>query len=540
MHDFRLSLRRHAVAIWYISLCGLMLVTFSSVALAGEKANKSAIDIGDRLELFVDDWLIERMNGAHLELHKPTPRGVVIVHDAPWEGRCSHSHVILREGDTYRMWYRGLDYDTDHRKYTPIVVGYAESDDGIHWTRPELGLIEFQGSKKNNIVWIPETTRHPPDVPGPSFVLAPFKDLNAAAADLERYKGVAAGLRAGVYGYVSPDGIHWEQIGDGPMIRETFFMDYERSAFWDPNRGKYVAYLRDWWPDGRAGDSTGNYRAVRYVTSDDFRHWSKPKRVKFNIPLSLNEQLYTNQIKPYHRAPHLYLGFPMRYTHGRSDNCTNDGVFMTSRDGVNFKLWREAIIRPGLQDERWMNRNNHTALGVVETKSVIHGLPNELSIYSSEGYYGGPDGLGQASRLRRYTYRMDGFISVQAPPEGGEFVTKPLTFAGKQLVLNFSTSGAGYIRVEIQDPNGTPIKGFALADSPTVYGDNIEYVMRWQKRGGKKGEYTGDVSRLAGQPVRLRFVMKEADLFALRFREQAPKEKSYTGFAIPGSKVVLK
>ena len=94
--------------------------------------------------------------------------------------------------------------------------------------------------------------------------------------------------------------------------------------------------------------------------------------------------------------------------------------------------------------------------------------------------------------------------------------------------------------MEIQDEEGNPIDGYTLSDSPRVYGDNIEYVMRWQKRGGKKGQYTSDVSRLAAKPVRLRFVMKEADLFSLRFREQGPAEPRYTGFAVPGSKFVRK
>jgi len=173
-------------------LASLTVLIAGSVA-GGTAAAAEALEIGDRLELMVDDYLIDRMDGTHLELHKPTAREVVIVHDAPWEGNGSREHVILRQGDTYRMWYRGLHYDHDRGKERPRFVCYAQSDDGIHWTRPELGLIEFRGSKKNNIVWTPETTRHPPDVPAPRHVLMPFEDLNAAAPDSERYKGIAGG-----------------------------------------------------------------------------------------------------------------------------------------------------------------------------------------------------------------------------------------------------------------------------------------------------------------------------------------------------------
>ena len=111
--------------------------------------------------------------------------------------------------------------------------------------------------------------------------------------------------------------------------------------------------------------------------------------------------------------------------------------------------------------------------------------------------------------LRRYSLRLDGFASIRAPYSGGELITKPLTFSGKRLVLNFSTSAAGDIRVEIQDVEGKPIPGFSLQQANEVIGDEIERAVSW-----KDGE---DVGSLAGKPIRLRFVMKDADLYALRF-----------------------
>ena len=179
---------------------------------------------------------------------------------------------------------------------------------------------------------------------------------------------------------------------------------------------------------------------------------------------------------------------------------------MTSRDGLRFNRWGEAFIRPGLQKERWINRNNMTAWGILETQSDIPGTPNELSIYSTEGYY-----RGNACRLRRFTLRIDGFVSIQAPLSGGEVLTRPLVFEGRELVINFSTSAAGSFQVEIQNPAGEAIDGFALTDSAELYGDAIEHVVTW--KGGS------DVSNLAGAPIRLRFVMKDADLYALQFRK---------------------
>lgn len=106
--------------------------------------------------------------------------------------------------------------------------------------------------------------------------------------------------------------------------------------------------------------------------------------------------------------------------------------------------------------------------------------------------------------------RTDGFASVSAPWAGGAMVTKPFTFTGKELELSYRTGAPGFVRVEIQDAAGTPIPGFTLDDCPEIIGDELGRIVAW-----KQG---ADVSRLAGRPVRLRFVMKDADLFSMRFR----------------------
>ncbi|MHC4179467.1 MAG: hypothetical protein ACYSWU_18300, partial [Planctomycetota bacterium] len=222
------------------------------------------------------------------------------------------------------------------------------------------------------------------------------------------------------------------------------------------------------------------------------------------------EHLYTNQVTPYYRAPHIFLGFPKRFLPQRRAvehpyPGVSDGLLMTSRDGRKFHRWGEAFIRPGLQKERWICRNNMTAWGILVTKSAIPGTPDELSVYSAEGYY-----TGESCQLRRYTLRIDGFVSLQAPLKGGEMVTRPITFEGKRLMINVSTSAAGSVRVEVQDAAGRPIPGFALADSTEIFGDELARAVTW--KGGS------DVAKLAGKPIRLRFVLKDADLYALRFQ----------------------
>jgi len=108
------------------------------------------VEIGMRRELFVDDHLIEQLSeGAELRLHRPRSQEIAIVHDAPWEGTASSSHTVFHDGDVYRMYYRGWDFwfATGMLHFSKAVTCYAESRDGIHWTKPELGLIEFNGSK---------------------------------------------------------------------------------------------------------------------------------------------------------------------------------------------------------------------------------------------------------------------------------------------------------------------------------------------------------------------------------------------------------
>jgi hypothetical protein len=175
----------------------------------------------------------------------------------------------------------------------------------------------------------------------------------------------------------------------------------------------------------------------------------------------------------------------------------SDAVLFSTRGGERYdRTFLEAFLRPGLGAENWVSRTNYPALNVVQTG------PGEMSFYANRNY-GQP-----TAHVARYALRLDGFASVNA---GGEMLTKPLRFRGRALEINYATSAAGSVRVEIQDAEGKPVPGFALADCREIIGDQIAREVSWA--GG------GDVSSLAGKPVRLRFVLKDADLFSLRFRD---------------------
>ena len=447
-------------------------------------AQKGIIDIGNRQELFVDDYLIETMDGeAELFLHKPVPKEVVIDHDAPWEGNTCAYHTVFQDGNIYRMYYRASDYQDDEETHPPFVC-YAVSIDGIHWKKPSLGLFEFEGSKENNIIWTGKGSHN----------FHPFLDTNPDCEPDKKYKAVG-GVRKhdkGLHTFYSADGIHWKEMSDKPMLTDKYALDSDNIVFWDSIRKEYRCYFRN---------RRNRIRDIMTCTSKDFVTWSEP--VYLEYPGAPIEHLYTNMIIPYKHAPHLFVGFPARFIKERGEIV--EPLFMTSRDGVTFKRWEDSIIRPGLNKDRWLNRSNYIWYGLVETLSDLPGAPVELSLYTNERYY-----TTEGTKTRRYTYRMDGFVSVHVPFKGGEVITKPFIFQGGHLYINFSTSAAGWIKVEVQDESGNPIEGFMETDFREIYGDEIDRKISWQS-----GD---DVSSLEGRPVRLRFILKDADIFSFQFR----------------------
>lgn len=436
--------------------------------------------IGSRLELFADDYVIDRLEGeASLHLHRPAPQEVVLVTDKPWEGNTSAYYTIFRDGDLYRAYYRGSHWDEVAKKAThPEVVCYAESKDGIHWTKPNLGLFEFDGSKQNNIVW---------DGIG-THCFAAFKDTHPDCTADARYKGIARGRptgKKGLYVFKSPDGIHWTRIKDEPVITNGYF-DSQNLAFWDAHAGTYREYHRTF-VDG--------VRAIMTGTSSDYVNWTEP--VLLNYGDAPNQHLYTNAVQPYDRAPHILLGFPTRYLPAEGQRV--EPTFMASHDGLNFKRWLDPVIPEDAPEDRDGNRSNYMTWGLVQ----LPGNEKEYSVYATEAYYTGPD-----SRVRRFTYRVDGFVSLRGTGQGGSLVTKPLVFEGDELQLNVATQDGGSVRVELQNTAGKPLDGFALSDCQPLQGDSIEQAVVWS--GGK-------LSSLAGKPVRVRFEVNNADIYSFKF-----------------------
>ncbi len=483
--------------------------------------SKTIINIGSRRELFVDDFLIAKRKELELRLHLPTPKGIVMVYDKPWEGTGSGFEVVFRDGDLYRMYYTA--YQLTNSEGTKIgghftSACYAESKDGINWVKPNLGLIEFNGSKQNNIIWTMPNYDN----------FTPFKDPNPNVKPSEIYKAVALG-DGGLFALKSTDGINWSYLSDKPIITKGKF-DTQNNAFWDPVRKQYWCYIRDFHDNNgvSTNDLKTGIRDILVATSTDFINWTEPQRIEFvdspDIPL------YTNQVVPYNRAPHLFLGFPTQYVDRKFSKAAmkalpdsehrqqrmkfsprygtviTDGLFMTSYDGYTFNRWDEPFIPIGPErKDNWVYGDGYQSLGLLETPAEDITAAPELSFYAGENHW------KESKRLRRYTIRMDGFVSLHGGETPGEFITKTIIYSGKALTLNFSTSVAGSILVELQDDNGKPLPGFSLSECDELFGNTIDRTVTWNDK--------SDVSSFLGKPIRIRIKLKHADLYSLKFRE---------------------
>jgi hypothetical protein len=487
-------------------------------------AVEAPVELADRLELFVDHHLVERLEGTRLVLGRPQPANIALTFDQPWEEAANYVTVI-KDADVYRMYYRGCQR-TPEGEFDPRteVTCYAESRDGITWTKPMLQLHEVEGSRENNVILGPDARRV-------SHNFSPFLDTRPGVLRNERFKAVGgvfndnrersvhAGSEAGLGGlfrYVSADGIRWTLYSEEPIF-VGYALDSLNCLAWVPSENAYAIYLRTWSEGGTPEQPEfRGYRTVSRAVSKDFNHWSTPKRMTFGD--TPPENLYTNGTHSYFRAPHLLVGLAFRFqperavlsedemsrygVHHTQHRGLSDAVLLTSRGGDSYdRTFLESIIRPGADRRAWSARSNAPALGVVPTTN------QEMSLYVVK-HYTQPD-----CHLRRYTLRTDGFASLEAPFAGGSAVTKPLAFTGNQLVLNYATSAAGSVRVELLDETGQPLPGFGEAECDELVGDEIAWTVTW------RGD--SDLGSHVGRSIRLRFLLKDANVFSYRFLPRA-------------------
>jgi len=468
-----------------------LAILVPSTLVSGETLN-----LGSRRELFVDSFLIAKLDGVQLRMHEPRREGVAVKFDRPWEGGFAGYTTVIKDGGLFRMYYRGLPVAGKDGSESEVVC-YAESKDGMVWTKPNLGLFEVKGTRENNVVLTTAPFCH-------NF--SPLLDDQPGVPAAEKYKALGGTSTTGLHAFKSGDGIHWSNLQPEAVFTKGMF-DSQNVAFWSAAEQQYICYFRTFKKVGNEG-----FRWISRTTSKDFVHWTEPVEMEFGD--TPPEHLYTNGTHPYFRAPHIYIALAKRFFPTKAALtaeqaktlvaelgyrvASSDSVFLTTRGGSHYnRTFMEAFIRPGPELQDWVARDNTPALGVVPANA------REMFIYRMSHY------AQPTSHMARYSLRTDGFVSVSAPFRGGELVTKPFTFSGSKLEINFQTSAAGGVRVEIQGEDGQALPGFGLADCPEIIGDEMDRVISWS--GG------ADVSKLAGKVVQLRFALKDADLYALRF-----------------------
>jgi len=466
------------------------------------------INVGGKKQLFIDNRFIETSENIQLTMNPPRKYGPVIRPDRPWERISASGYVtVLDDNGTFMMYYRG--WASLKKFYTCLAI----SRDGIHWEKPNLGLIEYNGSKDNNILPACGTPFIDPKAPPEER----FRSLRLV------YKNKPLN-ESGVFMVSSPDGIHWSE----KAIRVLpFGPDTQNQIFYDTRLNKYVAYLRSWNP----------WRKVVRCEMDDLlspwpytpiaeprRLWGKdrPAVPSKEMPTALEydqddpkiTDIYTPCVFQYPWAEHAYFAFPSMYYHfpePPEGKYGNDGLLdvqlAVSRNGVRFnRPDRRPYIELGPTGE-YDSKSIYMAVGALRVGNKIYQYYGGYSFTHGE-YIDKPD-LKDVGAVYLAIQRLDGFISANAPYKGGSLITPLIVFSGNRLVLNVNASALGEVRVEILGADGLPIEDLTLNDCEPIRGNHIAKIVRFRGR--------EDLSSLAGRPIRLRFKMRSAKLYAFQF-----------------------
>lgn len=344
-------------------------VSWTSLQLTAPANEPAPADIAERLEPFVDSYLIDTMQGdMQHRLHHPQPREIVLDVKEPWGNQIAYPKMLEHEG-MFMLYYRASrtkDHPDDKYLETTLL---ATSEDGIHFSRSQLTHLQVSGHSINNAVFKDKASHN----------FSPFVDTNPAAPAHQKFKAVGHHPQgSGIAAYASADGLVWELMSEERIIDYHFGgFDSQNIAFWDATRGCYFCYFR-----GATDMWHARVRSITVATSQDMIHWTNHRDLKYSDDRLWG--LYLNAITPYVRAPHLFVGTPARFMPYRkkidshTETGVSDALLMSSRDGVNFHHWTEAFVRPSLDALTWTDRNQFPLPSIVQTGA------GELSMYWTE------------------------------------------------------------------------------------------------------------------------------------------------------------
>lgn len=504
--------------------------------------NSAVLNVGTEKQLFIDSRFIESSRGIKLQMNPPVKTEPVLMSETEVESHRIGCYSSILEFDSqYYMYYLATPAQkTDTQEDIDLqFTCLAVSDDGVNWRRQRVGMVEFRGSKDNNIVL--------------KGVASMFVDPTASGG--YPFKGICQndatpGSPQGIYAWGSKDGIVWERVSSEPVL--PFYCDTANVCFYDTRLNKYVSYLRSWLhKDPKLNHSAPPHnisiRAVARYETDDFyklpwpnavydpsqKRWDqKYHHIVNELPSVMIpdefDPAYTDIYNPsamqYPWAEDVYLAFPSLYrryeeftagfkfdSHGRDHRGQRDSdggmsiQISLSRNGVQWERMREDYVGPGFIGEE-DGGSLYMCAGMIRKGDDLYqyygGLPFTHGDYDIEKDK-------KTGAIIRTVQRLDGFMSADAGAAGGELTTPPIKFEGNRLELNINCGGMGEAWVEILNADGRAIEGFTMEDSVSVDRNDVVQEVWW-----KNGP---DVSKLAGKPVRLRIKMRSSKLYAIQF-----------------------
>lgn len=458
-------------------------------------------------QLFFDDLGLEKTQGIHRNL-RPAVRSSsnpVLTADQPWEHYCSQYGTVLfdRQANLFRMWYLTLPRDRglkpldlgQGRSRAPhtTLVGYGESPDGLHWTKPNLGLFPFDGNDQNNLLTLGVdnceglSVLHEPHDPDPTRRFkAIYWDHGSGGYEERDGKPFSKdGPRDGLYAATSADGIHWKGVSDGPVIAK--YCDTQQNLLFDTRLKRYVAFSR-----------FGMGRVLARSESADLVHWSAPELVlQCDAEDGPGAQIYGAAIDFYEGV---YLAMLAIYHEGT--DATIDTQLATSRDGIHWTRVAERRVWLPLGDaESWEG-------GMVRTAPHVIHRGDELFVFYG-GVHGAHNRPGHPAVVRKHrgaiglaVARRDRFVSLDSADEGW-ILTKPFQLPAGLLHLNLEAP-SGDCRVELCEAESPAV----LVRSLPITGDTLDATIKWEDDGSTAAQ---------GKTVRLRFQMRQAKLFSYWF-----------------------
>jgi hypothetical protein len=473
-------------------------------------------------QLFLDDAGVEDIAGLRRVVNRPQrcPDNPVILGENPWElASVSVYGTSMYDAQRrrFRMWYlctpgpnrsgrSWVEVGGYRRVAGCTLLAYAESTDGVHWIKPTLNELSFEGSRRNNLVDIgidnPEGVSilcdpHDPD-PDRRYKalfwdrrLVPPNNphgVDAAAARVPKSRPGLTQTEAagGMWVAFSPDGIRWRT--HGPVL--AYGSDTTQTLLYDPATGRYVAFVRAW--------IRTFGRAVARTESPDCLRWTQPALVlSTDTADGPSAQIYGMPTDLYEGV---YLGMLWMYREGADGKI--DTQLAASRDGLRWTRVADrqtflATGPPGSRDD-----------GMARVVGRLIARGDTLYLYYSmvNGPHRGPKFPDPVRKfptaIGLATLRRDGFVSLDAGDAGGSVLTKPFLLPGSRLRANVDARG-GELRATLCDSDGRAIPGFER--SLQVSADAPHALLRW--RGAR-------VDALRGRTVRIRITLRHAKLYS--------------------------